>query len=108
MEQERDVEKYLTAQAKKIGGLSYKWTCPGQDGVPDRIIIMPGGHVYFVELKTYQGRLSQIQKHQINKIREKGAAVYILYGKKGVDCFIEDIKGDMNEIKTTRLSEESF
>ena len=33
------------------GGVCLKWTCPGHRGVPDRMILFPGGIIAFVELK---------------------------------------------------------
>lgn len=48
---ERDIEKRLTRQVTLAGGLCLKWVCPGWAGVPDRIILLPGGRVIFAELK---------------------------------------------------------
>lgn len=49
---EKDIEKFLNDNIKKLGGRSYKFVSPGNSGVPDRIIFLPGGRIYFVELKT--------------------------------------------------------
>ena len=38
---ERDIEKILTEEVKREGGRAYKWTSPGNAGVPDRIVIFP-------------------------------------------------------------------
>ena len=48
---EKDIEKVLGRMVASHGGLCLKWVCPGWTGVPDRIILLPGGHVMFVELK---------------------------------------------------------
>ena len=48
---ERDVEKKLVREIRKIGGLCLKLVCPGFTGVPDRMIILPGGRIVFAELK---------------------------------------------------------
>ena len=48
---ERDIEKCLVSEVKKLGGRAYKWTSPGNDGVPDRIVIFPGRPPVFVGLK---------------------------------------------------------
>ena len=48
---ERDIEVLLRDGVKQLGGKAYKWVSPGNAGVPDRIVILPGGKVIFVELK---------------------------------------------------------
>ena len=48
---EKDIEKILVAEVRKLGGRAYKWVSPGNDGVPDRIVIFPGKAPVFVELK---------------------------------------------------------
>lgn len=42
-ELERDVERRLVRGVKVLGGTAYKWVCPGTVGVPDRIVMWPGG-----------------------------------------------------------------
>ena len=56
---EKEIEKRLCDGVKKLGGYAYKFTSPGNDGVPDRMVIMPGGDITFVELKTDTGKLSK-------------------------------------------------
>lgn len=57
---EKDVEKYLIDRVKEINGKTYKFTSPTSAGVPDRIVICSRG-VFFVEVKTPNGRLSPRQ-----------------------------------------------
>jgi hypothetical protein len=52
---ERDIERYLVRRAIEHGGKAYKWVSPGHVGVADRIVLLPGGVVWFVELKTAKG-----------------------------------------------------
>ena len=60
---EKDIERALVEKVKQHGGYCLKWVCPGWSGVPDRIVILPGGRVVFVELKRPKGgRLSPMQK----------------------------------------------
>ena len=89
---EKDIENYLRLQVKKLGGLAYKFVSPGNVGVPDRIIIMPNGKIYFVELKTDKGKLTELQNRQINMIKSLGQEVVVVYGKSGADEFIERLK----------------
>lgn len=60
---EKEIERKLVDMVKHHGGFCLKWVCPGWSGVPDRIILLPGGRVYFVETKRPKGgRLSALQR----------------------------------------------
>lgn len=48
---EKNIEYYLRRKIQELGGECLKFVSPGYGGVPDRIILLPGGHVLFVELK---------------------------------------------------------
>lgn len=89
---EKEVEKYLVREIKKLGGVSFKFISPGNAGVPDRIVILPTGKVVFVELKTDKGKLTKLQESQIRKITGLGAEVKVLYGIEGVRKFINEIQ----------------
>lgn len=52
MESEKATEKYLRDEIRKIGGRAYKFVSPGNTGVPDRLVCLPGGKVVFIELKS--------------------------------------------------------
>ena len=77
-------------EIKKAGGKAYKFTSPGNDGVPDRIVMLPGGRIVFVELKTDTGKLSRLQELQCRQIAELGQTVRVLHGLAEVrDFFLE-------------------
>lgn len=86
---EKDIEKILVTEVKKLGGKAYKWTSPGNDGVPDRIVIFPNRMPVFVELKTKTGRLTPLQVVQIDRLRELGQAVFVAKGIDGVSNFFQ-------------------
>lgn len=89
---EKEVEKFLVREVKKIGGVSFKFISPGNAGVPDRIVILPTGKVVFVELKINKGKLTKLQEVQIKKISNLGADVRVLRGIEGVRKFINEIQ----------------
>lgn len=89
---ERDIEKILVNEVKKLGGRAYKWVSPGNDGVPDRIVILPGLRPMFVELKTETGRLSALQNVQIKRLQELGQEVEVLYGLQQVRDFLDECR----------------
>lgn len=88
---ERDLEKILVDEVKNAGGKAYKFICPGNSGVPDRIVILPGRPPVFAELKAEGGELSAVQKVQINRLVELGQAVYIVRGLDGLAEFFRDV-----------------
>ena len=88
---ESTIEARLVREVKKRGGLCYKFTSPGNPGVPDRIVILPGGTTVYVELKTEIGRLAKIQKWQIEELRKRGADVRVLKGMDQVLAFLEEV-----------------
>ena len=88
---ERDIEMCLVSEVKKLCGRAYKWTSPGNDGVPDRIVIFPGRPPVFVELKADNGKLTALQKIQIGRLKDLGQEVRVLYGIDGVSQFFQDL-----------------
>lgn len=86
---EKEIEKILVTEVKKLGGRAYKWVSPGNDGVPDRIVIFPGQSPIFVELKTDHGKLSALQKVQLTRLAELGQPLEVIYGVKQLAEFFE-------------------
>ena len=76
MQSEKQTERHLCRMVKDLGGECYKWVSPGCSGVPDRIVILPGGKIFFVELKS-EGRTStMLQKIRQAELRELDCTVY--------------------------------
>ena len=75
---EKHIEQKLVQAVRKRGGLCAKWVSPGLDGVPDRIILMPGGHIAFAELKAPAQKLRPLLAHRIAQLRNLGFPVYII------------------------------
>lgn len=87
---EKEIEKILVNEVKKLGGRAYKWVSPGNDGVPDRIVFFPDGRHVFVELKTAKGKLSRIQESQIWRLKSLRQPVYVARGIDGLSQFFQD------------------
>ena len=88
MEREREAEQRLVAGVKALGGRAYKWNSPGNAGVPDRIVILPGGYVFFVEVKRTGGEVRTVQRSQLKRLRRIGCSVWVLYGTEEVVEFL--------------------
>ena len=85
---EKDIERRLVNLVKSRGGLCLKWVCPGWAGVPDRIVLLPGGRVRFVETKRPKGgTLSNLQKWWHKKLRILGFSVWVIWTDDDVDLF---------------------
>jgi len=87
---ENTVERYLSTEVEKLGGITRKWTSPGHPGVTDQIVIL--GDVWFVEVKTLGNVPEDHQMREMSRLRAAGANVTWVAGKLGVDKFIEGLK----------------
>ena len=84
---ESEIESWLGRKLKALGCLYYKFVSPGNDGVPDRIVITPNGETVYVELKTEDGVLSMAQELQLRRLRTKMAKTEVIYGIRGARDF---------------------
>lgn len=90
---ERDIEKWLRDKIQQLGGIATKFTSPGNDGVPDRIAILPGGQVWFIELKKDGEVPTKIQEWQIERLRKLGCNVAVIAGMKEARAWIWEVIG---------------
>jgi hypothetical protein len=80
------IEMELTKRVTAAGGVCEKVTVPGNRGYFDRVVVMPGNHVFFVEVKRPRGgRLSPHQKHRHAVYRGLGATVAIVKNSEDID-----------------------
>lgn len=91
---EKDIEARLVRGVKALGGKAYKFVSPGNVGVPDRLIVLPGGRIIFAELKADWGKLSPMQKAQIKQLQDMGADVRVMCG---LDCVLDFLKEEAGE-----------
>ena len=73
---EKDIERYLRDEVKALGGLCLKLVCPGFTGVPDRLILLPGGVIAFAELKRPGQKERQRQAFVQRQLRRLGFPVF--------------------------------
>jgi hypothetical protein len=88
---ENIIEEYLRNKVKAIGGKAYKFVSPGNCGVPDRLVLLPGGRSIFVELKAPGKEPTAKQSLQHKKLRALGFTVLIIDSKEKVDEFIKSL-----------------
>ena len=85
---ETAIEAYLRDEIKKLGGKAYKFVSPGNRGVPDRLVLLPGGQALFVELKAPGKESTTLQLKKQGDIRKLGFDVSVIDTKAGVDEFV--------------------
>jgi len=88
---EKEIERYLVRRIVEHGGVAYKWVSPGRAGVADRIVLLPGGVVWFVEIKTATGRLSPWQKVFAAEMRRMGMNYIVIRSKGEVDELLQRV-----------------
>ena len=88
------IERRLVIEAKKRGGLAAKFVSPGLDGVPDRITLLPGGRMAFVELKAPGKTLRPLQALRKEQLEGLGFRVFIVDGPEQICSVIDEIGGD--------------
>ena len=75
---EKTIEKKLTLAAKNMGGIALKFISPGLDGMPDRIVLLPGGRMGFIEVKAPGKVPRPLQEARHRMLRILGFRVYVL------------------------------
>ena len=82
---EREVERALIRAVKRAGGKCLKFVSSGCAGVPDRICLLPGGRVFFAEVKRPGGKPRPLQEKRHSELRKLGFEVYVIDGKEECD-----------------------
>lgn len=90
---EKHVEAYFVKRIKALGGEAYKFVSPAHRGVADRVVCLPDGQTWFVELKTEGGRLSPLQKVFAADMARLGQKYVCLWNKEQIDEFIANHYG---------------
>ena len=91
---EKTIEQKLVRATKAAGGIAPKFVSPGFDGMPDRLIILPGGRIGFVEVKApgKKPRPLQISRHDL--LHRLGCSVYVLDDTGQIENILREIGGD--------------
>jgi len=89
---EKTIEQKFVMEVKRVGGLALKFTSPGFDGVPDRLALLPGGKMAFVEVKApgEKPRPLQLARHRL--LRRLGFKVYVLDDESQIGGMIDEIQ----------------
>jgi hypothetical protein len=89
---ESRIENKLKTEIDKLGGKAYKFIS-GENGVPDRLVLLPGGKAIFVELKRTGEKPRKLQLLNHKRLRSLGFDVRVIDSIDGVKDFIEEVRG---------------
>lgn len=92
MNNEKAIERKLRESVKKAGGLAIKFFVLSFTGFPDRIVLMPGARIWFVELKSEGKKLSPRQAIVIGMLRKLGFEVWVIDTEILLQEFLNEIK----------------
>ena len=90
---ESEVEQYLVWHVARMGGVAYKFKSVNRRGVADRVVCLPGGQTWFIELKTTGGRLAPLQKLFAQEMERMGQRYVCLWTKEQVDAWVATVSG---------------
>ncbi len=82
----------LVRSARDAGGMALKFVSPGMAGVPDRLLLFPGGRLAFCEVKAPGEKPRSLQVHRMEQLRELGFKVYVADSREKVEEIVEEIK----------------
>ena len=88
---EKQIERYLVDRVKSLGGRAYKFTSPAHRGVADRIVCLPNGQTWFVEVKTEGWRLSPLQKVFMSDMALMRQKYVCLWNKDQIDGWLDEV-----------------
>ena len=90
---EKTVEQRLVKAVKNRGGICPKLVCPGFDGMPDRLVLLPDGKVGFVEVKAPGEKPRPLQVSRHNLLRGLGFQVFTLDDITAIPRMLDEIGG---------------
>ena len=89
---EKQIEQKLVQTVKNMGGIAPKLVSPGFDGMPDRIVLLPGGHIGFVEVKAPGEKPRPLQLARHGLLRRLGFKVYVLDDEQQIGGLLDEIR----------------
>ena len=91
---EKQVEQKMVKAVKACGGHCIKWVAPGWNGAPDRIVLLPGARIGFVEVKRPGQKPRAIQAVRHRQLKELGFDVFVLDEPEQIPGILQQIRGD--------------
>lgn len=88
---EKQIEQKLVNAIQNMGGIAPKLLCPGFDGMPDRLVLLQGGKIAFVEVKVMGCKPRPLQEARHGLLRQLGFKVYVLDDTSQIGGILDEI-----------------
>lgn len=88
---EKYIEQKLVKAVKAVGGLALKFISPGFNGVPDRLLLLPGGRIGFAEVKAHGENPRPLQMRRHRMLRRLGFKVYVIDDEEQIGGMLDEI-----------------
>jgi len=85
MIRENLIERYLVKRVRELGGMAVKQIWQGRRGAPDRLVILPGGRMVFVECKAPGQKAKDHQLREHERLRKLGVMVVVVDSKDAIN-----------------------
>ena len=90
---EKQIEQQLFHAVRAQGGIALKLASPAYAGLPDRLVLLPGGHMAFVEVKAPGKKPRTLQLMRLEFLSRLGFRVYVLDRVEGIGGMLDEIRG---------------
>lgn len=87
---EKQIERKLTGEVKKLNGMCLKQTSLA--GIPDRLVLLPGGKMAFVELKAPGEKPRRLQQVRIKQLQKMGFMCFVVDGLEMIGDVLKSIE----------------
>ena len=91
---ESEIENYLVWYVERLGGKTYKFASPAHRGVADRIVCLPNGDTWFIELKMKGGKRSALQEIFAEEMLMLNQLYACLWSTADIDKWVEELGGE--------------
>ena len=88
---EKSIVSKRAAEVRRRGGLAPKFVSPGLDGVPDRLILLPGGKAAFAELKAPGKTLRPLQAVRKRQLEALGFRVFVIDSTEQIGGVLDEL-----------------
>ena len=88
---EKQIESKLVKAVRDVGGMCPKLVSPGTDGMPDRLVLLPGCRIGFVEVKAPAKKPRPLQTRRHRQLQALGFPVFVLDDPEQVPQIVKEV-----------------
>ena len=99
---EKDLEGKLVKAVRNSGGIALKFISPNLNGVPDRLLLFPGGRMAFAEVKAPGEKPRPLQVHRMEQLRQLGFRVYVVDCDQAINSLLREMAEGARGVRNAR------